>query len=121
MKKLKISVFELVVYIIIGLMAVWGLTYIGLGVACNFINETVNDNALLKANAHLVETTSYLGFLKQGILVLTIAIVVIVIVLLANAKKSDKEFEKSQRRAARTSQRANKVIDAEVSEVDDNK
>lgn len=113
-KKLPVSVFELVIYIGFGLMALWGITYICLGIACNFISYKSD---LWGANEYLKATTSDLGFLKQGILVLTIAAVVIVTVLLLNAKKSDKEYEKSQRRAARLSQRTSSFVDAEVSEI----
>ena len=115
-KKMKITVFELVTYILAGLMGLWGLTYITFGVICNFISSKTG---LAKANAHLQETTNNMGFLEQGLLVLTIAVVVAVIVLLVFAKTSDREFEKEQRRAAaRANRHFGKVEDAVVEEAD---
>ena len=113
---LKISIFELVVYILFGLMAVWGVTYICLGFACDLISPL---SSLVKTNDAIKANTNGMGFLEQGILILSIAVVVIVIVLMVNAKKSDREFEKDQRRAARIASRGNQntVIDAEVKEV----
>ena len=93
--KLPITIFELVVYILAGLMGIWGLVYISLAVAVNFVRY---DNALIETDNHLKETTNNMGFLEQGILVLSIAVIVAVIVLLVNAKTSDRVFEKEQRR-----------------------
>ena len=114
-KKLPLSIFELVASSVLGLLALWGLTYIALGFACTFLKY---DSALVKANNNL-----NLGFLYEGIIILASAAVAAVVVLLVNAKKADREYEKVQRRAAA---RANRrfgsaeeapVVDAEVSEV----
>ena len=93
--KLPITIFELVVYILAGLMAIWGLVYLSLAVAVNFVRF---DNALIETDNHLKETTNNMGFLEQGILVLVIGVAVAVIVLLIHAQTSDREFEKEQRR-----------------------
>lgn len=104
--KLPITIFELVVYILAGLMAIWGLVYLSLAVAVNFVRF---DNALIETNNHLKETTNNMGFLEQGILVLVIGVAVAVIVLLIHAKTSDREFEKEQRRKqARFNRKNNK-------------
>ena len=104
-RKLPVSVFELVAYITTGLMGLWALTYICLGIACEFISSK---SALYKANKSFS-----LSFLNQGLIILAVAVVAAVVVLLVNAKKSDRDFEKAQRRAARLA-KDNKVIDAEV-------
>ena len=111
-KKLPVTIVELVIYILSGLMGLWGLTYLALGMACSFISH---ESDLYKADLHLKATTGQMGFLWQGLLVLGIAVLVGVVTLLITAKKSDREFEKSQRRAARL--KKNNVVDAEVSEV----
>ena len=113
-KKLPLTIFEIVAYSILGLLAVWGLVYICLGISCVFIKY---DSELVKANAKL-----NLGFLIEGIIILAVAAAAAVVVLLLNAKTADREYEKVQRRAAA---RANRkfgssdapVVDAEVSEV----
>ena len=114
-KKLPISIFELVVYTLSGLMGLWGLTYIALGVTCEFINYKTD---LAVADAYLKGGTGNMGFLFQGFLVLGIAVLVAVVVLLINAKKSDRDFEKAQRRAARLS-KENNVVDVEAQPVEE--
>ena len=115
-KKLPITIFELVAYIVLGLLALWGLVYIALGISCNFISYK---SGLVYANGQL-----NLGFLYEGMIILAVSAVAASVVLLVNAKSSDREFEKEQRRAAariarRTSglaPQAETVVDAEVSE-----
>ena len=115
MKKLPISIFELVVYILSGLMGLWGLTYIVLGVCCEFISYK---SGLAEADAYLKAGTAGMGFLYQGILVLAIAVVVATIFLLVNAKKSDRDYEKAQRRAARLA-KDTPVVDVEATPVEE--
>lgn len=101
-KKLKISIFELVAYIVIGLFSLWGVVYIFLGMSCSFISTS---SAVYLADGKLRSTTNNMGFLSQGILILSIGIIVGVIILLIFAKKADRDFEKNQRRAARIAAR----------------
>lgn len=112
-KKLKVSVFEIVAYSILGLLALWGIVYLCLGFACNFVHY---DSALL-AQDKAFRAINGLGFLEQGIIILVVAVIVFVVVLLTTSKKSDREYEKTQRRAARMSQRRAGVVDAEVEEI----
>ena len=112
-KKLSLSIFEIVAYSVLGLLAIWGLVYICLGISCVFVRY---DSGLVKTNA-----TLNLGFLNEGIIILAVAAADAVVVLLLTAKTADREYEKVQRRAAA---RANRrfgnseapVVDAEVSE-----
>lgn len=116
---LKISIFEFVVYCLTGLMGIWGIVYMSLGLAVSFARY---DSELKATDAYLKAGTSNMGFLLQGILITVIALVVATIVLLVAAKRADKDFEKAQRRAALRSARrfgkeeAAPVVDAEVSE-----
>lgn len=110
--KLKISLFELISYCVLGALAIWGLVYIILGFVCSTALRydsglLIRDNEM-KANG--------LGFLSQGIIILAVSIVVAVIILLSCAKKSDRTFEKEQRRAARLNYAKNTIIEAKVEE-----
>ena len=111
--KLPISIFELVVYSLSFLMGVWGLVYISLGIAVNFLKY---DNQLVKTNAALIAGTNGMGFLQQGILVLFVAVLVAVVFLLGFAKVADRKYEKEQRRAAARFNRKNQKDDSEVVE-----
>ena len=95
--KLPITIFELVVYILGGLLALWGLVYVGLGVACIFSKY---NSDLVLADLNIRAGTNGMGFLEQGIMILVIGVAVVSIVLLVNAKSADREFEKEQRRKA---------------------
>ena len=113
-KKLPVSIVELVIYSLAGLLGIWGLVYIALGVSCVYIDYK---SALYEADLHLKETTGQLGFLLQGIIILASAVLVLVVTLLITAKKSDREFEKAQRRAARLA-KGNAPVDVEATPVE---
>lgn len=114
-KKLPLSIFEIVAYSVLLLLGLWGLIYIALGVACNF--------ASYKGGLVYANNTLNLGFLYEGLIILGVSALAAVVVLLINAKSSDREFEKTQRRAAARAARRQgnvhqeeQVVDAEVSE-----
>ncbi len=111
MKKFPLSIFEIVAYSLLLLMGLWALTYISLGIACEFIRY---DTGVSAANAKL-----NLGFLWEGLIILGVTAVAAVTVLLINAKKSDRDFEKAQRRAARLKKSAPEVVEAEVAPVEE--
>ena len=108
---LPISIFELIVYTLGGLVAIWGVVYIALGVSVNFLKY---DHALVKTNADFIANTNGMGFLQQGILILSLAVIALTVFLLGYAKKADRQYEKAQRRAAaRTNRRFGKEEVAE--------
>lgn len=110
MKKLKhLSVFEIVSYSVLTLLGLWGFIYIILGFVCEFISK---NSGLGYANIYLRNKFGT-GFLACGLFVLGAAVIAFVVVLLINAKKSDRDFEKAQRRAARLKKKPD-VVDAEV-------
>ena len=116
-KKVKGSLIaEIIIYSVFGLTALWGLTYIVLGVLCD-ANVVAYNSDLAKANAGFVNTGA-IGFLPQGLIILSASILVIVVTLLIAAKSSDREFEKEQRRIlARQNRRkgvTEEVVEAEV-------
>ncbi|MBO6280880.1 MAG: hypothetical protein J6M95_04840 [Bacilli bacterium] len=113
-KKLPLSIFEIVAYSILGLLGLWGLIYIALGVSCEFIKH---NSDLAIANNKL----GTLGFLYQGFIILGVAVVATTIVLLIFAKTSDRDYEKAQRRAARLSKDNKQVVDVESTPVEETK
>ncbi len=108
-KKMKVSIFEIVWYSLCGLVALWGLTYITLGLIGDLLPVTATENGLAKAS-EVIRAHFGLGFLGWGMILVGIGAVLAIIVLLLNAKKSDKEVEKAARRAARLA--SNNVVDA---------
>lgn len=96
--KLKqLSLFEKIAYSILLLLGLWGFIYTVLGFVCEFISV---HNGLRVANDY-VKSTFGTGFLTCGLIVMGVSALAAVVVLLVNAKKSDRDFEKAQRRAAR--------------------
>ena len=121
--KLPITIFELVVYILAGLLGIWGIVYISLGISTNFVRF---DSKLIEVDTGLKANTNGMGFLEQGILILVCAVLPIVVLLLVNAKTSDREFEKEQRRKQARFNRKNKnneqeeiVVDVETTPVEE--
>lgn len=112
-KQLKVSVFEIVWYSLSAAIAVWGITYIVLGMIGDYSAITATENELAKAS-EAIKAAFGLGFFHWGLILTGIGAVSAVVVLLFNAKKSDKEVEKAARRAARLTR--DNVVDATVSE-----
>ena len=115
-KKLPLSIFEIVSYSLLLLLGLWGLVYVILGVVAS-MNFGAYDDSLVKADIALKASTSGMGFLLQGLLIMVCAVVPAVIILLVNAKKSDRDFEKAQRRAARLAKSEPKVVEVEATPV----
>lgn len=113
MAKKKKSVFEIVWYSLTGLVALWGLTYVVLGIICSLI---ALDSPLAQANNAIVDEFG-LGFLYWGLIILVIASVAAIIVLLTFAKKVDRDFEKTQRRSLRRSLLSEETVTTEETTV----
>ena len=96
-KKLKVSIFELVWYILTGLLGAWGLTFITLGI---IVRNSKSDSDLALADYGWKQAMKT-NYFTSGVLILVAAVVLAVIVLLIFAKTADREVEKQQRRAAR--------------------
>lgn len=114
-KKLKIGKFEFACYITSGVLGLWGIVEIILGGVA--INLGMNE-PLRKAN-ETFRSLFGLDMIYWGIILLVIGSVIAVITLLVCAKSLDREFEKSQRRAARLGKDVKAeepVIDAKVEE-----
>lgn len=112
--KVLSKIFEIIAYVVAGLLGLWALVYVALGIACEFIRY---DTGVAKANDKL-----NLGFLWEGLIILGAAALLAVVVLLITAKRSDRDFEKAQRRAARLKKAPTaEVVDAEVAPVEEKK
>ena len=126
-KKFPLHPFELVWYILCGLVGIWGLTYIVLGLVEQNLPISTENSELTKANLVIIEKFK-LGFLPWGLIILAIAAVAIVVVLLIFSAKVDRDYEKNVRRAQRLAQleaeeekleaqEQEEVVDAEVEPV----
>ena len=93
----KVSIFEIVWYSLTGGLALWGLTFIILGVIAR---NLPSDADLVKGSAAYASAMK-LSFYEAGLILLPTGVVLAIIVLLVTAKKADREVEKQQRRAAR--------------------
>jgi hypothetical protein len=109
------KVFEIVWYSLCGAVALWGLTYIVLGLVAGELMIHSSKNVLLQASNAIKEVFG-LGFFYWGLIILTVATVAAVIVLLVFAKRVDRDFEKTQRRAARRTLSQQEEVVAEVNE-----
>lgn len=114
-KKLSLHPAELVWYIICGLVGLWGLTYIVLGLVAENLPVTADENGFVQANASFASTFG-LDWLGWGLIILGIAAIAAVVVLLALAGKSDREYEKNTRRAQRLAQLEAEVLKEEEEE-----
>ena len=124
--KLPLHPFEFVWYTLCGLVGIWGLTYIVLGLIAENLPIKSEDKGLVKVNLDFAKTFK-LDFFGWGLIILAIAAVAIVVVLLLFSNKVDREFEKSTRRAQRLAQleaeearedaeeeKKEEIVDAEV-------
>ena len=98
-KQLKLSIFEIVWYTLCLLVAIWGITYIVLGLLGMYLPIRSEDNVLKQASLSYAKTFG-LGFFEYGLIHLAVAAVASIIVLCIQSKKSDRDVEKAQRRAA---------------------
>ena len=113
MKKVRknLNVFEIVWYCLMALLAIWGITYIVLGLVAQNLPTTASDDGLVKINSEFAQTFG-LDFFEWGLIILVIAAVSAIVVLLFFAKKVDVKYEKETRRAIRLAQ-LEKEVDKE--------
>ena len=114
-KKFPLHPFELVWYILCGLVGIWGLTYIVLGLVEQNLPISTENSELTKANLKIIDKFK-LGFLPWGLIILAIAAVAIVVVLLIFSAKVDRDYEKNVRRAQRLAQLEEEELKEEAAE-----
>ena len=115
--KKKLSTGETIWYSVCGALGLWGLTYTILGLVANNLAIPTKNNELLKASLEIKRLFG-LDFFGWGLIILAIAALGAVICLVALAKNTDRDFEKSQRRAARLARNSSgeEVVDVKVEE-----
>ena len=113
MKKVRknLNVFEIVWYCLMALLAIWGITYIVLGLVAQNLPTTASDDGLVRINSEFAQIFG-LDFFGWGLIILVIAAVSAIVVLLFFAKKVDVKYEKETRRAIRLAQ-LEKEVDKE--------
>lgn len=118
-KKLPISTFELVWYILTGAVAIWGLTYVVLGMVGMYAPVSNADNVLALADKDFAKVFG-LGFFGWGLIIFAVGAVAASICLIVCSKTADRESEKAARRAARLSgvRQEQPVVDAEIKPVE---
>ena len=70
-KKLPLHPFELVWYTLTGLVGIWGITYIVLGLVARYLPITDEDKGLVKVNGDFAKTFK-LDFFGWGLIILAI-------------------------------------------------
>ena len=113
--KRKLKLVEIIIYATCGAFALWGLVYMVLGILANNLPIPVNSNPLKSADT-VIKSYFGLGFFGWGLILFGVFAVCGAIALAYYAKDVDKEYEKSQRRAARLNRHEEtpNVVDAEV-------
>ena len=114
-KAKKNKIIEIVVYSLFGSLAVWGLVYIVLGLLAANLPIPDAENALRSGDA-VIKSHFGLGFFGWGLILFGVFASATAFSLVYFAKDVDKDYEKSQRRAARL--RRNVVEEAKEEVVD---
>lgn len=119
-RKKELTTFEKFCYPVCGALMLWGLTYTVLGLIGDNLQVQSSSNYLKQASDTIAKLFG-LGFFGWGLIIFSIGVVIAVVVLLVNARSTDRDFEKAQRRAARlarnrTTENETQIIDAEVKE-----
>lgn len=104
----KFSTKELVGYIISGVIAMFGLVLVVLGIVERNMDVTQAKNFLYQADQKVQLALSVkLSFWEWGLIFMALGVIIAVIILCIFAKKADREVDRKLRRQ----QRANSAID----------
>lgn len=95
-KKLQITIFEIVWYILCAAVCAWGFTYSVLGLVAKY-----GDIGILENFDNSIKELFGLNLYFWGLIIMAIAAVAAVVVLLVYGKKFDRVVEREQRRSAR--------------------
>ena len=114
-KNKKVSVFEIIWYVICALVILWGITYVALSLI-----DKYNDLAELHKFATSFKSTFKLSLYFWGLIIIAIAVVAAVAVMIIFAKTFDRAADREQRRSARLSalnKKEDKVVAEQKAEV----
>lgn len=95
-KQAKITIFEIIWYIICVLVILWGVTYVVLGI----VNKYNDISALKKFETGFISTFK-LSLYGWGLIIISIAVVAAVTVMLIYARTFNKAADREERRSAR--------------------
>lgn len=106
-KTSSITIFELIWYLLCGLVCAWGSTYSILGVIAKY-----SDIKALSKFDDSFEKLFGLNLFFWGLIIIAISVVAAIIVLLIYAKKFDRATERERRRSIRLGalRKKNKVV-----------
>ena len=99
-QKKKNKIIEICIYSLFGALAVWGLVYIILGLLASNLPIPDSQNAL-RSGDNVIRSHFGLGFFGWGLILFGVFGSLTAFSLIYFAKDVDKDYEKSQRRAAR--------------------
>ncbi len=114
-KNKKVSIFEVIWYLICGLVILWGITYVALSLI-----DKYNDLADLHKFATKFESAFKLSLYFWGLIIIAIGAVAAVVVMIIFAKTFDRAADREQRRSARLSglnKKEDKVVAEQKPEV----
>ena len=104
----KFSTKELVGYIISGIIAMFGLVLVVLGIVERNMDVTTSKNYLYQADQKVQTALGIkLSFWEWGLIFMALGVIIAVIILCVFAKKADREVDRKLRRQ----QRASSAID----------
>lgn len=108
MKKAKVSRKEIVGYAISGVIALFGIVLIILGIVERHMDVVPSKNYLLNAEQKIMVALGVkIGFRNWGLIFLALGVVIAMIILCVAAKSADRENDRQLRRQ----QRASSAID----------
>ena len=113
-KNKELTTFEKLAYPVLGALMLWGLTYTVLGLIADNLQVSLSNNYLKQAS-NAIAGVFGLGFFGWGLIIFSIGAVLMTIILLVNARNTDRDYEKAQRRAARLAR--NRVAENETQQV----
>ena len=110
--KNKMTGKEFAWYIVGGLFGMFGLTLMVFGIICHHLNVPQADNFIKNAESAVIEAIKIpFDFRIWGILFLLLGMLVVILTLNYNAKKTDREVEKTIRRQQRLNAGMNTSIE----------
>lgn len=102
MKKVRVSGKEIAWYVIAGILCLFGLTLCVFGIIGHHMNVALDENFIKSAEDSLINAIKIpFDFRIWGIMFALLGAIVAIIALNFNAKKTDREMEKTIRRQQR--------------------
>ena len=99
--KKKLPQKELAFYVIAGILATVGLTFIVFGIIGDHFPGIYEDNWVMASENAWLKNWSHLGYRWWGIILLSLAAFIAVVTLNVTAKESDRDADRALRRAQR--------------------